>query len=256
MPTISINEFLSRVDLKQIAFIESLSSESMSGSVSKEFGKLNSAVSFIGSSTLLTPQSLDYFKALAHGRMLDIGPFDLPKAHAENRLVPLSAILNLELVPDNNDPRDEPASAVETRSCSSAHIVYRAYDPCRPERRYRKKIPSSLIDKLLDRDTDALVDIGNGKFVFANEIEDARPLEAWQIARLAKTHQEDGPDEPPLSILVLRQGEFIASSFAAQTIEGMIGRPLPSARAKKRGHGTSGAQRCKEKQGDHCGNAA
>jgi hypothetical protein len=110
-----------------------------------------------------------------------------------------------------------------------AKIVSRAYDPACPEKRFQMQIPASVIDDLLDSDRPSLIDIGRGNFVFADEVEDARPLEPWQIARLAREKPEDGSAEPPVSLVHLRGGEFIPSSFPARAIEGMLGRILPSA---------------------------
>jgi len=87
----------------------------------------------------------------------------------------------------------------------------------------------------LDRDNGALIDIGRGTLVFANAIEDARPLEAWQIAEFEKRQEAEAKvsDEPPVRIVSLKDGGFIPSSFLAGTIEGIVQRPLPSASIRR-----------------------
>lgn len=208
MHTISINQFLSKINFKQVAHIEPLSSNS----AAEENGAA-SAIRFIDSSRLLTAQPLDYFRALARGRMLDVPHADFKTGIEMKRLVPLDAIHHLKRVPEKS---------------GEALIVYRAYDPVCPSKHFRLPVPASLIEDLLDRDEGGLIDIGGGKFVFSGEVENARPMEAKNIARLAQCG-EDGPDTPPVSIIELSDGAIIPSAFLAQTVEGMVRRPLPSA---------------------------
>ncbi len=230
MDMISINEFLSRVDLRTVAYIEPVSGDRHCGSMLDGPDAPASAIRFIGGSTLLCGQSLDYFRALAHGRMLAVS---VSTKADQARLVPLDAIHHFEI-----DPEAEHLSTPEQDDhLPKAKIVYRAYDPAHPERRFQMLVAASVIDDLLDRDTASIIAIGRGKFVFADEIEDARPLKAWQIMRFANVpNAQDALCEPPVTIVSLSGGEFIPSSFYARTIEGMLGRPLPSACAPRFRH--------------------
>lgn len=226
MHTISINTFLSRINFKQVAYIKPVSTGGGSENACRDDGDVTSAVNFLGSSTLLTAQPLDYFRALAHGRMLDVPYTDFKTGVEMKRLVPLDAIHHLELVSRREDEAEHYGHGGTEHP--QARIIYRAYDPACPERHCQMPVPASLIDALLDRDEGGLIDIGGGKFVFADEIENARPMEAKNIARLAQC-EEDGPDRPPVSIIELSDAAFIPSSFHVQTVEGMVRRPLPSA---------------------------
>jgi hypothetical protein len=224
MNTISTNQFLSKINFKQVTFIESVSSDDELGNVLKGESILTSAIHFIDSTTLLTAQPLNYFRVLAHGRMLDVPSTDFKTGLETKRLVPLDAVHHLERV------REQDGGKRNSREPAEALIVYRAYDPECPSQHFQMPVAVSLIDDLLVRDAGGLIDIGGGKFVFADEVENARPIEAKNIARLAQCEDRgEGPDKPPVSIIELSDGAFIPSPFPAQTVEGMVGRPLPSA---------------------------
>lgn len=227
MSTISINKFLANIDFKQVAYIEAVSSENAPESSERGVSETKSAVHFIGSSTLLTGQTRDYFQALAHGRVLSVPS----EAETTERIIPLDAIHHFELRSEDGSDGCALGGDHEMAKPDDAVVVYRVFDPECSEQRFQMPVPPAVIDDLLDRDDGAaLIDIGNGRFVFAGDIEDARPLKAWQIARLAGEPSSDEiPWEPPVTILELKGGEFIQSSFYARTIEGMVGRPLPSA---------------------------
>ena len=226
MTSISINQFLARVDLKQVAYIESLCSTPNAKSLGEAFGSPQTILSFLGAPTLLSAQSLDYFRALAHGHVLEVSaPVKADGAQGETRLIPIDAIHHLEMIDD-----EDLDSALAEGGSGHARIIYNAYNPANPERRFEMDIPATLIDDLLDCDSGALLDIGRGQFVFADTIEDARALKPRQIARLAGERLPDSPrSEPPVSVIELQGGAFIPSSFCAHTIEGLVGRPLPSA---------------------------
>ncbi len=101
-------------------------------------------------------------------------------------------------------------------------------------------IPSSVIDALLEDDDPPLVNLGQGKYVFADHVEDARPLEPHQVARLSQCQpSEDAVRQPPLAIVQLNGGDIIPSSIGARAIEIMVGRSLPSARGSGAGRWSS-----------------
>lgn len=224
MNTISIHAFLTRIDFRQVAFIQPASSCNSLGGHYSLSAAANSAINFIGSSTLVTEQSPDYFRDLARGRVLSI------VASEEIRLVPLDAIHHLEIVTGEADESKRSDEDRQDGEQPEARIIYRAYDPACPEQRFQMSMPARIIDDLLDNDQAGVIDIGRGKFVFADAVEDARPLKPRQIAKLAQGRSaEDAPCEPSVSIVQLRGGDFIPSSFPAYAIEGMVGRALPSA---------------------------
>lgn len=227
MSTVSINHFLSRINFKQVAYLQALGQEDWRGPVSQTRCEHLTALVFIDGTVLFSSQPLDYFLALAHGRMLDIPCADSNAGRKTEWLVPLDAVHHLELVSGQDD---EVEAVGQNAGSSDARIIYRAYDPACPARHFQIPVPVSLIDDLLDRDEGGLIDIGGSKFVFAGEVENARPLEAKNIARLAQCEDgNEGSDKPPVSIVELSDGAFIPSSFHVQTVEGMVQRPLPSA---------------------------
>jgi hypothetical protein len=82
----------------------------------------------------------------------------------------------------------------------------------------------------MDRDCGFIIDIGNGKFVLADEVADARPLSERELQRLSRKYQLTAKNgEPLITSIVLSEDEFILSSLSAQAIETMVQRPLPSA---------------------------
>ncbi len=143
------------------------------------------------------------------------------------RLVPRDAVHHLELLSGREDRKEPSGEAFEP---AEARIVYRAFDPVHPERRFQLAVALGLIDELLDRDTGGVIDIGGGKFVFADDVENARALVPRNIARIARCEAQIEPlGQPYVSIIELSDGAIIPSPFPVHAVEGMVQRPLPSA---------------------------
>jgi hypothetical protein len=199
-----------------------------------DFAMFNSAVRLVDGSTKLAVQSLDDLRRLTKGRVLSMAAAGSANGKAlAGPLVPLEAIRHLEPISDEeraamkaaygDDANSEAIDAKRTR------IIYRTLDPANPQRYFQKTFQADILDDLLDRDKGFLIDIGNGKFVLADEIEDARPLSERDTQRLSRKYALKARDGNPLITSVVLTGEeFILSSLPAQTIETLVERPLPS----------------------------
>jgi hypothetical protein len=225
------------ITLKDVSVIEQLTDkdvQSMAASYGgdpQDFAAFNSAVRLVDGSTKLAVQTLDDFVKLTRGRVLGMGTGANGKAFA-GPLVPIDAIRHLEPVSDDEragmkaaygDVDPEAIDAKRTR------IVYRALDPANPQRYFQKTFAADILDDLLDRDASFIIDIGGGKFVLADEIEDARPLSEKELARLSRKYAMKARNgEALITSIVLTGDEFILSSLPAQAIETLVERPLPS----------------------------
>ena len=124
MSRVSINKFLSSINFKQVAYVQALSQENWPEPVSQIYGEQRTALVFTDGTVFLSGQPLDYYRALAHGRMLDIPCAATKTAEKTKRLVPLDAIHHLELVSEceniaevSSDDCVEPAGALKLRQC-------------------------------------------------------------------------------------------------------------------------------------------
>jgi hypothetical protein len=50
---------------------------------------------------------------------------------------------------------------------------------------FQKTLKADLLDDLMDRDNGVIIDLGNGKFRLADEIENARPLSDCELSRFS-----------------------------------------------------------------------
>ncbi len=148
-------------------------------------------------------------------------------------LVPVDSIRHLEPISEEERAAMKAAYgdvAPEAIDAKRTRIVYRALDPANPQRYFQKTFAADILDDLLDRESHFIIDIGNGKFVLADEVEDARALSEKELARLSRKYALKARNgEPLITSVVLTGDEFILSSLPAQAIETMVQRPLPSA---------------------------
>jgi hypothetical protein len=233
------------IDLKGVSVIEALTpgeidklAERYNGNPN-DFAIFNSAVRLVDGSTELAVQTLEDLRRLAKGRVLNMASAGSGNGKAlSGPLIPLEAIRHLEPISDEERGAMKAAygddAAPEAIDAKRTRIVYRALDPANPQRYFQKTFQADILDDLLDRDKGFLIDIGGGKYVLADEIEDARPLSERDTQRLSRKYALKARDGNPLITSVVLTGEeFILSSLPAETIETLVERPLPSLNVEK-----------------------
>jgi hypothetical protein len=203
------------------------------GGEGQDFAVFRSAVRFIDGSTKLAVQSVADITRLAKGRVLPMaaGLAESGKRVAK-QIVPVDAIRHFERISDEERAAMSAAYGggnPEAIAAKRTRIVYRGLDPSNPKRYFQKTFEADVLDNLMDQDSAFVIDIGNGKFVLADEIEDARPLSERELARLSRKYAlKARTGEALTTSIVLTGGEFILSSRSAEAIEALVERPLPS----------------------------
>lgn len=192
----------------------------------------------IGGTTKLAVQSVSDFIELTKGRVLNMSaPAEGGSTDMAGPLVPTDAIRHLEPVSEEERAsmkaayNDVDPEAIETKR---TRIVYRALDPANPQRYFQKTFQADILDDLMDRDRDFLIDIGNEKYVLADEVVDASPLSDRQLNRLSRKYALTARNgEALITSITLTGDEFILSSLPAEQIEALVERPLPSLNVEK-----------------------
>lgn len=227
------------INLKDISVIEKLSSGELDKLAARyegeaaDYAAFNSAVRLIGGTTKLAVQSISDLIGLANGRVLNLSaPSEDGSTNMSGPLVPIDAIRHLEPVSEEERAAMKQSYGdvdPEVIEAKRMRIVYRALDPANPQRYFQKTFAADILDDLMDRDRGFLVDIGNGKYVLADEIVDACPLSDKQINRLSRKYALTARSgEALITSITLTDDEFILSSLPAQQIEALVERPLPS----------------------------
>lgn len=231
------------ITLRNVAVIEPFTDKDIQNMVAnyggseEDFSAFNSAVRLVDGTTKLAVQTTEQIKKLMAGRFISMAKGDGAN-HGQGgvALVPVDAIRHLE--PISDEEREAMKSAYgdvdpEAIDMKRTRIVYRALDPANPQRYFQKTFEADILDDLMDRDKGFIIDIGNGKFVLADEVEDARTLSEKELARLSRKYALKARNgEPLITSVVLTGEEFILSSLPAQKIETLVERPLPSLQAE------------------------
>jgi hypothetical protein len=80
-----------------------------------------------------------------------------------------------------------------------------------------------------------LIDIGNGKYVLADEVVDAKPLSERKLKRLSRKYELAARNgEALITSLALTGDEFILSSLPAQQFGLLVERRFPCSSARNR----------------------
>lgn len=231
------------IKLKDVSVIEPLTAAEIDKLAARydgdaaDYAAFNSAVRLISGPTKLAVQTVDDLAKLTGGRVLDVGLGGANGTPGSGPFVPVDAIRHLEPVSDEERSRMKAAYTdvdPEAIDAKRTRIVYRALDPANPQRYFQKTFAADILDDLMDRDRGFLIDIGNGKYVLADEVVDARPLSERELKRLSRKYELTAKNgEALVTSIALTEEEFILSSLPAEQIEALVERPLPSLNAQK-----------------------
>jgi hypothetical protein len=157
------------------------------------------------------------------------------------QIVPIDAIRHFEQVSEADRQAmkeryegTDPAKidALKTR------IVYGMVDPHTVESRrafyFQKMFPVDIETDIGQAQKRKMIGIGNGRFLLASEIADAKDLTEAEVANLAGKYNLRSEDGDLVTSITLKSGDLILSPFPAEDITGQTRQPAPQRKATRR----------------------
>lgn len=231
------------VNLREVYVIERVTPRdreriaAKTGGDADRLAAFQSNVRFIDGTNMLITQSFEQIAAKADRRFITVRT----EEGQATQIVPIDAIRHFERVKESDRQAmkeryegTDPAriDALKTR------IVYGMVDPHTATQRrayfFQKMFPVDIETDIGQAQKRQVIDIGNGRFLLASEIAQAKDLSEAELVSLADRYNLHSEDGELVTSVTLRSGDLILSPFPAEDITGQIKQPVKTQAAPRR----------------------